>query len=150
MVAGLGESEFFYSFTIASLYIGSITGGFLVAFLIKFMPYWYLFIFFISAHILGFVLYGVASQGWMLILAMALVGVFTGSETILVFNYATDMSFMYVSAFKERGEVYNCDRMKAIEFRNYLYAFHSLGYSVGFIFATGQYIAIANMLFDSD
>ncbi len=137
MEAGLGESELFYSLIIAFVYIGSVFGGFFSAFLIKFIPYWYLFIFFISAHILGFVLYGVASQGWMLMLAMALVGVFTGSEVTLVFNYATDMSFMYVSAFKERGETFECDTTKAVQIRNYLYATHTFGYSIGFIIGSG-------------
>ncbi len=119
------------------MYVGSVFGGFLFAFLIKFVPYWYLLIFLISAHILGFILYGIASNGWMLIVAMMLIGIFTGGEVTLVFNYATDLSSKYVNAFKERGQTFECDQTKAVQIRNYLYAAHSFGYSIGFIIGTG-------------
>ncbi len=121
------------------MYIGSVTGGFLSAFLVKFVPYWYLFILFLSAHVLGFVLYGTASHGWALLPAMFFVGLFAGAEVTLVFNYATDISVKYVDLLKERGKTFNCDKTKAVKIRNYLYASHSFGYSIGFIVATGEH-----------
>lgn len=135
--AGLGESELFYSLIIAFMYVGSVAGGFSAAFLVKFIPYWYLFIFFISFHVLGFILYATATQGLMLILAMTLIGLFNGGEVTLVFNYATDASSVYVETLKEKGKRFECDKTKAVQIRNYLYAIHSFGYSVGFGIGSG-------------
>ncbi len=138
--AGLGESELFYSLVIASLFAGSIVRAFLAGFLVKCVPYWYLLNCFICADIFGFLLYGIASQGWMMIVAMILVGLFTGGELTLAFNYTTEMNFMYVSVFKDRGETYDCDKTKNIHFRNYLYVIHSFGTCTGYVIATGQYM----------
>ena len=134
---GLGESELFYSFVVTCLHIGSIIGGLVSAILLKYIPYWYLFLSFITSHILGCVLYGTATQGWVLIIAMFLVGLYLGAEVTLVFNYATDMSVEYVELLKEKGEKFECEKSKAVKIRNYLYASHSVGYGIGFIVATG-------------
>ena len=135
---GLGESELFYSFVMTCVFIGSIFGGLVSAILVKYIPYWYLFLFFISFHILGYVLYGTATQGWVLIVAMFFVGLYLGAEVTLVFSYATDMSVEYVELLKESGETFECEKSKAVKIRNYLYAGHSVGYGIGFIVATGN------------
>ncbi len=140
---GLGKSELFYSFVIGSLQFSSIIGGFLSAILIKWVPYWYQFIFFLCTHILGFVLYGIATQGWVLLPAMLLVGFYLGAEVTLGFNYATNMSVMYVELLKDSGETFDCDntvKTKAVEVCNFLYALHTVGYGIGFVIGTGKSI----------
>ncbi len=136
----MGESELFYSVVVGSLQLSSIIGGFLSAFLIKLVPYWYQYVFFLCCNSLGFVLYGVANQGWVLLLGMSLAGIYLGAEVSLGFNYATDMSTEYVQLLKERGEVFECEKIKAIKVRNYLYAFHTVGYSVGSLVGTGKLV----------
>ena len=139
---GLGKSELFYSLVVGSLQFSSIIGGFLSAILIKWIPYWYQFIFFLCTHILGFVLYGTATQGWVLLPAMLLVGFYLGAEVTLGFNYATDMSVKYVELLKDSGETFDCDKTKAVKVRNFLYALHTVGYSTGFVIGTGKSIGL--------
>lgn len=135
----MGESELTYSVVVGSLQLSSVIGGFLSAFLIKIVPYWYQYVFFLVTNILGYVLYGVANQGWTLLLAMNLAGIYLGAEVSLGFSYATNMSTEYVQLLQKRGEKFECEKKKAIEVRNYLYALHTVGYSVGYLIGTGNF-----------
>ncbi len=134
----MGESELFYSIVVGSLQLSSVIGGFLSAFLIRIIPYWYQYVFFICCNILGFLLYGVANEGWVLLLGVIIAGIYLGAEVSLGFSYATIMSTEYVQILRDKGETFECEKTKAIKLRNYLYALHTVGYSIGSLIGTGE------------
>jgi len=111
--------------------------GLISAFLISVVPYWYQFVFFLSTKVFGFVLYGIANQGWVVLLGLFMAGMFNGAEVTLGFHYATDLSSKFTDAYLKRGDVIDDKDKKAVKLRNYFYAVHTGGYTLGFSIGTG-------------
>ena len=132
---GLGESEAFYSWVITVFNIGAIVGALSGGLLLKFLPYWHMLLTSLFLHTLGYVLYAVATTGWLIMFSKLLSGVFIGAEMTLALAYFGESNANYREAIKELGK----DEKKAIRVKHQLFALHSVGVNVGYIFGPGMY-----------
>ena len=137
---GLGESEFFYSVILATFYISALFGTLTAGILVMWMPYWYLFLMAICSQILGYVIYGVATQGWHLIISQVLVGYFVGAQYTLSFSYANDSSVSYVEQMKERA--HKLDKGYRLHVRDILYTLISTANVFGYYIGPGESLKI--------
>ncbi len=130
---GLGMSELFYSVLMTSFFGGEVVGGLIPGFLVSCIPHWYQFLFAISLHTIGYVLYGVATNGWVLMVGMFLAGYYLGAQITLSMTYATELSVNYVNLLEGKNTKEDFDyQTKVVRTRNFLYAIHSIGFSIGY------------------
>ena len=109
--------------------MGSISGGILL----KWVPYWHMLLTSLFLHSLGYVLYAVATTGWLIMISKLLSGVFIGAEMTLALAYFGESNAAYRTALKEQGKNEN----KATRVKHKLFALHSVGVNVGYIFGPG-------------
>ncbi|XP_064401403.1 uncharacterized protein LOC135347364 isoform X4 [Halichondria panicea] len=145
---GLDESETMYALLITIYSYGELTGGLLLGFLTKCIPNWYQFVFAISLHTIGYVLYGVATNGGILMIGMFLAGYYLGAQITLSMNYATEMSVEYVNLLKEvkneKDENFEYEK-KVVKTRNFLYSVYSIGFSVGLVVGPSVSVIFSNL-----
>jgi len=133
---GLGQSESFYAWLIAVFNFGSVFGAAAGGFLVKFLPYWYLFAASLVAHTTGYVLYAVTYQGWLIMLSKFLSGLFLGIQWALSISYTARSSHEYVSLIEERnGPTYEGSVEKI---KRYVFSSHTAGVGIGFIVGPGR------------
>jgi len=117
------------------VYFGAAIGGIISGFLTRSIPYWYLWMISLVSHTVGYVIYCVAYQGWLIMVSRLMSGYFVGAVITLAFNYNTSSSETYTEIKRELGmEVGEKD---AYRLRNQLYAFVSIGYSIGLVIGSG-------------
>ena len=131
--AGLGESETFYSWVIATFFIGSVIGSLSNGALLKYVPYWHLILISLLLHTVGYVLHATAGTGWVLVLSKLLSGWFIGADTTLSLAYISESISNYHEALKKLGK----DDGKVSLIRNRLFALYILGYNIGTVIGTG-------------
>ncbi len=138
---GLGESEFFYSTQMAIFYGTATFSALLVGVLVRYIPYWYEYVFFTTTLVFGSVLYGIAHQGSTLAVSMAIIGLYLGAENTLGNNYAIKLSSKYVEVLKKRDndKEFNYEK-RTVKVRNYLYTTRALGHGIGFTIGTGTVV----------
>ncbi len=133
--AGLGESEFFYSLLISAINFGAAFGGLTNGFLIRIIPYWYLWAVALVAQTVSYVIYCVALQSWLMVISRLLAGYFIGSITTIGFSYFTDTSVLYTEELKKlERDIKQAD----FRVRNYLFATFNIGLSIGLIIGSGK------------
>ena len=132
---GLGESEFFYSFSISTFYISACIGALVSGCLVACVPYWYLFVTAICTEILGYTVYGVSTQGWQVLLSQILVGYFIGASSTLSVSYANESSMTYAKVImKENDEV---NKEYRVRVRDFLYTLINTAAVVGYYVGPG-------------
>lgn len=133
MEPGLGKSESFYSWMIALFNIGAFIGAITCGCLVKYVPFWYLFMFSTSLHIAGYVLYAVTYNGWLMMVSKLLAGYFIGAETTLALAYFAKSSQEYTELMKEIGK----KPQPWTALRNTLFSFLNLGRNIGCVLGPG-------------
>ena len=133
---GLGESELFYSLLISATNVGTIIGGLVCGFLVRIVPYWYLWAVSLVAHTISYVMYCVVHQGWLMMISRLLAGYFAGAILTLGFSYFTDTSVLYVEELT--GAKTESERV-----RNYLFATFSFSMNLGFLLGPGKRFVLA-------
>lgn len=128
----------FYSWLIAVFNFGSVFAAILSGFLIKCLPYWHLFSVGLLAHTLGFVLYAVTYEGWLILISKFLSGYFLGVQWALGIAYTTRSSEDYVRALEELGERVEEDTVERV--KRYVFSSHTVGVALGFVLGPGQII----------
>ena len=131
--AGLGESEAFYSWVITVFNVGAIIGSLAGGLLLKWVPYWHLVLGSLCLHTLGYILYAVAAAGWLIMVSKLMSGVFIGAEMTLALAYFGESSNSYRAAIRELGK----NERSAARVKHRLFALHSVGANVGYIFGPG-------------
>ncbi len=127
-----------YSLLVTILSCGEVVGGLMSGFFTKCIPHWYQFMFAISLHTIGYVLYGIATNGWVLMVGMFLAGYYLGAQITLSMTYATELSGKYVTLTnKEKNDCIDYEK-KVVKTRNFLFAIHSIGYSIGYVVGPGE------------
>ena len=123
---GLEQSETFYSITYVVLFAGYSVSAVSVGFLFNHMPTWHLLFVSTLCHTIGYLIYALAMNGWMMIVARALAGLQLGAVESLVFYYS--LSFMkYTENLKK----------KAHRAKGYLFSTSNLGSILGYAFGSG-------------
>ena len=116
----------FVSYTIAAVATGL---------LFNLIPTWYLLLVSTLCHILGYLLYALATNGWMMILARVLAGLHLGSIDALVFAYYAVSFDIYKENLKTLGKF---EKKKEAKLKGYLFSSSAIGYTVGYIIAVGK------------
>ena len=137
---GLGESELFYSLLISATNVGTIIGGLVCGFLVRIVPYWYLWAVSLVAHTISYVMYCVVHQGWLMMISRLLAGYFAGAILTLGFSYFTDTSVLYV---EELNRMRMGAKTESERVRNYLFATFSFSINLGFILGPGKRFVLA-------
>ena len=131
---GLGESEAFYSWVITIFNVGAIIGSLMGGLLLKWVPYWHLVLSSLTLHTVGYILYAVADSGWLVMFSKLLSGVFIGAEMTLALAYFGESNQAYRAAVKGLGEK---KEGGACRVKHTLFALHSVGVNVGYVFGPG-------------
>ena len=99
------------------------------------IPTWYLFLFSTLSYTLGYLLYALATSGWMMILARGLAGIQLGATTALAFSYYAVSFEKYTENLKKLGKF---DEKKAKSARGYLFSSYGIGNMIGFAVGLGE------------
>jgi len=113
--------------------VGELVGAFITGLLVQFIPYSYISFIGLVIHILSYVLYGMSTQGWMLLFSRPFSGLFIGSSLTLAPTYFGETSELYIRELRQYG-----DKKKNVQIKDVLYAFHSVAMAGGFLLGTGE------------
>ena len=109
--------------------------------LLRCLPYWYLILTCLVLHTAGYVLYAMATTGWLIMLSKLMSGVYIGAQMTLSLAYFGESNVSYCNAIKQQGK----DEKKAKQMKHRLFALQSVGVNVGYIFGPGiLYIYMCN------
>ena len=134
MEPGLEQTETLYSLTYVALFVSHTISAVATGLLFNHIPTWYLFLVSTLCHILGYLLYALATSGWMMILARALAGLHLGAIDTLVFAYYAVSFEKYKENLKTLGKF---EKKKETIMKGYLFSTSAIGYAVGDIIAVG-------------
>lgn len=143
---GLGESEAFYSWVITVFNVGAVIGSLASGLLLKWVPYWHMVLTSLAFHTLGYIIYAIATTGQLVMLSKLLSGVFIGAEMTLALAYFGESNSSYRTALKDLGR--EDDERKASRVKHTLFALHSVGVNIGYIFGPGTvtYYAVNELI----
>ena len=113
--------------------VGELVGAFITGLLVQFIPYSYISFIGLVIHILSYVLYGMSTRGWMLLLTRPFSGLFIGSSLTLAPTYFSETSELYIRELRQYG-----DKKKNVQIKDVLYAFHSVVMAGGFLLGMGE------------
>lgn len=125
---GLQQSETFYSWTFTVFFIGFTISGVVAGMLTNWIPYCYLFFFSSLAHVIGYMLYALATNGWVMILGRLLAGISMGSVTTLAFAYYGVSFEEYVDNLKILEEY---EEKRATRIKGFVFCLYTVGKTVG-------------------
>ena len=132
---GLEESESFYTLTYTVLFLGHAIGSIVAGFLFNYIPTWYLFLCSTLSLIFGYLLYALASNGWMMILARGLAGIQLGTSTALSFAYFCVSFEKYTENIKLLDKY---ESKKVARVKKYLFSTYSIGTFFGRVVGIGE------------
>ena len=96
---GFGESEFFYSLTITVFSVGSIITSPMIGFLTLCVPYFFIFLTALLLHTASNLLYGLATDGWMILLSRFLLGISFKAIKVGTLTYICSKESDYIAAY---------------------------------------------------
>ena len=136
---GIDQSEFFYSWVVTAYGIGEVTFSLVYAGLYNVVPYTYIFLTLVVSYILGYLLYAVASSGWVILVARFLIGGISVLGESAFFVYIAEREVDYEAAYyATRGRVDDVDRSKKQRsLKEKMYAYRAIGAGTAFLIGTG-------------
>ena len=132
---GLGESETFYSLTYVTLFIGYTISAVTVGILFNLIPTWYLIMACTLCHTIGYTLYALATNGWMMIFARGLAGLSRGAVVSLAYSYLGVSFVKYIENLKILGKY---EKKRAVKLKGYLFSSTIFGEWLGIVFGVGM------------
>lgn len=109
----------------------------------KFIPYWYLVLVSLVLHTIGYILYAISNEGWLIMTSKLLSGFFIGAELTLALSYFAESSIDYQAAMKELGKPVESSE----SVRNSLFALHNIGVNIGYFLGPGKYCTLKPCIF---
>ena len=131
---GLEQSETFYSITYVVLFAGYSVSAVSVGLLFNHIPTWHLLFASTLCHTIGYLIYALAINGWMMIVARALAGLQLGAVESLIFSYYSLSFIKYTENLKKIGIF---DEKKDHRAKGYLFSTSNLGSILGYAFGSG-------------
>ena len=133
--AGLGLSERFYHVAISAFSIGELLGAMTASIVSSRVPLWYRTMAALLCHITSFVVYGLATSGWMIVLARLLSGIFIGLQTVLSLTYfgVSYQHYLEVLEPEERTK----EEEKTTRVKDTLFAFYAFSANIGSLIGPG-------------
>ena len=128
-------SERFYHVAISAFSIGQLLGAMIASIVSSRVPLWYSTMAALLCHITGFVVYAMATSGWMMIVARVLVGMFIGIQVVLSLTYfgVSYLRYLEVLEPEERAE----EEGKTTRVKDVLFALYAVSESVGNLIGPG-------------
>ncbi len=105
------------------------------------VPYWYLWLFTLTSHIFGNILYSTGNQAWVIMIARLLVGCFTGASLTLSVSYVSTSSETYIKAKSGVNEINIKD---VAHLRSVMLSIVSVAFAAGFVIGPGKVVVIEN------
>ncbi len=139
---GLGQSELFYSLAIGTQNFGSMFGSIICGILVRYVPFLFLFVTAVCLHIVGYILYGLSTQGWMLLIGEFLVGYYLGAQGTLSYSYVAETSVTYEELLSKNEGHIEVDKKREVKLRNFLFTLKTVGNSVGSFVGSGKVIVV--------
>jgi len=93
------------------------------------LPYWYSITGALLCHITGYVVYAIATSGWMIIVARIMSGTFVGMQTVIAFSYFGVSYQDYLDALEPEGR--NKEETKATRVKDALFSFYAVAVQTG-------------------
>ena len=139
--AGLGLSEGFYHVAMLALNVGELLGAFIGS--IGRLPLWYNTMAGLLCHITGFVVYGLATSGWMMIVARVLAGMPLGMQRVpsLAYFGVSYLHYLEVLEPEERTK----EEGKTTRVKDMLFVFYAVSANIGTLIGPG--LVTRHMLF---
>ena len=133
--AGLGLSERFYHVAVSALSIGQLLGAMMASIVSDRIPLWYSTMATLLCHIVGFVVYAMATSGWMIIVARLLSGMFIGIQVVLSLAYfgVSYLRYLEVLEPEERTK----EEGKTTRVKDVLFALFAVSENVGNLIGPG-------------
>ena len=132
---GLEQSEAFYSMTYVVMFLSHAIAAVAVDFLFNLVPTWYLFLASTLSHTSGYLLYSLATNGWMMMLACSLAGLSQGAVMSLAYDYFAVSYERYTENLRIIG------KEKGARMKGYLYSTNRIGNVLGIAIGVGRYIS---------
>ena len=100
---GMGLSEYFYSWAVSMYSVGELVSAPTAGFATKYIPYRYTILLSSVSLAVGSLLYAVAVQGWMILIARLFLGINLGSGIVLVTTYLGETAIEVTSRREAAG-----------------------------------------------
>ena len=115
--------------------MGALVGAVGSGILVKHVPYWHLVLVILALHIIGYVLYAISYDGWVMMVSKFLSGTFIGGEMTLALSYFAESSLQYEEILLQLDK-------KVIKgnIRRRLFALHNVGVGLGYILGPGMQV----------
>ena len=128
-------SERFYHVAISALSIGQLLGAMMASIVSDRIPLWYSTMATLLCHIVGFVVYAMATSGWMIIVARLLSGMFIGIQVVLSLAYfgVSYLRYLEVLEPEERTK----EEGKTTRVKDTLFALYAVSENVGNLIGPG-------------
>lgn len=118
------------------LYFGYTASAVAVGLLFNIIPTWYLFFTSTLSYTIGYLLYALATNGWMMLLARGLAGLSSGAFESTIFAYYAVSYEKYIEDMKELGDF---EEEKAAKVKGYVFSSYTVGYVIGNGIGIGMY-----------
>ena len=133
--AGLGLSEDFYHVAISAFSVGELLGAMTASVVSSRIPLWYNTMAALLCHITGFVVYAMATSGWMIVLARILSGAYIGLQTVILLAYFGVSYHHYLEVLEP--EERTKEEGKTTRVKDTLFAFYAFSANIGTLIGPG-------------
>ena len=120
---------------ISTYSIGQVLSSLLAGLIVSRIPFLYSNMLALLIGITGFVFYATAINGWMMITARLLAGIFSGSHSVIAFTYFGVSYPLYLEALGKEERVR--EEQKTTTVKDRLFTLYSVASNVGIIFGPG-------------
>ena len=120
---------------ISAFSIGEFLGAMTASIISSRIPLWYSTMAALLCHITGFVVYAMATSGWMMIVARVVSGTFIGVQTVLVLTYFGVSYQHYLEVLGPEGRTK--EEGKTTRVKDTLFAFYAVSANVGSLIGPG-------------
>ena len=132
---GLGLSETFYHWTVPAYSIGEFLGALFAGYIVSRIPFWYSTILALLMDIAAYVFYATAINGWMMITARLLAGMFSSLQYTAALTYFGVSYPLYLEALGKEQRV--SEEQKTTKVKDKLFAFYAVACSFGYLLGPG-------------
>ena len=134
---GMGLSEYFYSWAVSMYSVGELISAPLSGVATKYIPYRYTILLSSISLAIGGLIYAVAVQGWMILIARLLFGLNVGSGIVLVTTYLGETAIKVTSAREAAGQIRKKDNGGAT-LKDKLFIWYTFSNYIGYLAGLGE------------
>ena len=144
MEPGLGLSETFYHWVITAYSIGEFLGALLAGYVASRIPFWYSAMLALLTNIIAYVFYATAINGWTMITARVLAGMYCSLQTVLALTYFGVSYPQYLEALGKEQRIK--EEQKTTKVKDKLFALYAVAGNVGSLLGPGLFTDVLLVL----